>query len=106
MRAEAVAHQTVSLESLHQGVVSVRVQHEAVSEVLHEVQVLEGGPGLLSLLFGGPPLVRGALEVILEVHAHHPRQDVVHDTHTDVLAARLHAVQAIELGKQCARVLV
>lgn len=73
---------------------------------MHEVQVFEGGPGLLTLLLGRSPLVSGPLQVVFEVHANHAGQDIVHNHHTDVLPARLDTVEAEKLGQQSARVLI
>lgn len=99
-------HQAVPLKRLDQGAVSVRVQHQALRNVLHEVKVFKCWPCLLSLFSGGPALVCGTLEVIFKVHAYHPGQDVVHHHHPDVLSSGLHAVQTEKLWQQCARVLV
>lgn len=73
---------------------------------MHEVQIFEGGPGLLSFLLGCSPLVGGALQVVFEVHADYAGKDVVHDHHTDVLPSRLDTVEAEKLGQQSARVLI
>lgn len=99
-------HQTVSLQGLHHRTVSVLVQDQPVLQVLHKVQVFEGGPGLFPLLLGRSPLIRGALQVILEVHADDTGKDVVHDHHPDVLPPGLDAVEAEKLGQQSARVLI
>lgn len=71
-----------------------------------EVQVLVGGGGFFPLLPGRPSLVGGSLQVVLVVHFDRARQDVVHDHQPDVDAPRLDAVQPVELGQQCAGVLV
>lgn len=99
-------HQAVSLQGLNHGAVSVLVQDQPVLQVLHKVQIFEGGPGLLPLLLGRSPLIRGALQVILEVHADHAGKYVVHDHHPDVLPPGLDAVEAEKLGQQSARVLI
>ena len=51
---------------------------------LHEIQVLEGGAGLLRFPLTCLPLVGGALQVILLVVPHARRQQVVHHHYTDV----------------------
>ena len=73
---------------------------------LLEVQVLEGGRGLLPLLAVGAALVRGALQVVLVVHPERAREHVVHDHHADVHPAAVDVVQAVELGQQRPGVLV
>lgn len=92
-------HQAVSLKCLYQGAVSVSVQHQALRNVLHEVEVFKCWLCLLSLFFGGPALVCGALEVVFKVHMYHPGQDVVHYHHPDVLSSGLHTVQPEKLGQ-------
>lgn len=99
-------HQAVSLQGLNHSTVSVLVQDQPVLQVLHEVQIFEGGPGLLPLLLGRSPLIRGALQVILKVHADNTGKDVVHDHYPNVLPPGLDAVEAEELGQQSARVLI
>lgn len=99
-------HQTVSLQGFDQSAVRVLVQAEAFGDVIQEVQVFKGWLGFLALLFGSSPLVRGPLQVKLEVHAHRARQDVVHHHHPDVFAPALDAVEAEELGQQRAGILV
>lgn len=101
-----MAYKAVPLQSLDQGITCVRIKQQPIGHLLHEVQVFESGLGFLTLLFGSPALVRGTLEVKLEVHTEHTRQNVVHHHDPDVLPAGLHAVQAKELGQQSARVLV
>lgn len=102
----APPHQAVPLQGLNQGAIGVSVQHQPVLQILQEVQVLEGRPGLLPLLLGGPALVRGALQVVLEVHADGAGQHVVHHHHANVLPARLHTVQPKEFGQKGPGVLV
>ena len=91
-------HPTVSLQGLHQGVVSLGIKVQALVHLL-EVQVLEGGRGLQSLLAVGPALVRGALQVVLVVHLERAREHVVHDHHADVHPAAVDVVEAVELGQ-------
>lgn len=79
------SHQAVSLQGLDQRVVHVLVQHQSILQVLHEVQVFESWPGLLSFLLGCSPLIGGALQVIFEVHANYTGQYVVHHHDADVL---------------------
>lgn len=105
-RAHPHTHQTVSLQRFHQGVVRVHVQQESVWNVLHEVQVLESGSGLLTFFLGRSALAGGALQVELQVHAEDAGQDVIHHHDPDVLPAGLNAVQTEELGQQGARILV
>jgi len=95
----------IPLQGLHEVVVGLRIEVQTLQHVL-EVQVLVGGVGLLALLPRGPPLVGGALQVVHVVHPDGARQHVVHHHQPDVDAARLDAVQAVELGQQRARVLV
>ena len=99
-------HQTVSLQSFDQSAVCVLVQREAFRDVTHKVQVFESGFGLFSFLLGCPPLVRGALQVELEVHAYRARQNIVHHHDSDVLPPTLDTVEAKKLWQQSPRVLV
>lgn len=101
-----VPHQTVSLQGFHQSAVCVLVHGEAFRNVIQKVQVFESGLGFLSFLLGRSPLVRGALQIKLEVHAHGAWQDIVHHNHSDVFAPALDAVQAKKLWQQSAGVLV
>lgn len=101
-----MAYQAVSLQSLDQSIVCVRVKQESIADLLHEVQIFKSGLGFLTFLFGCPAFVRGTFEVKLEVHAEHARQNVVHHHNPNVLPTGLHAVQAKELGQQSARILV
>lgn len=71
-----------------------------------EVQVLVGGAALLPLLARGSALVSGALQVVLVVHLHGPREHVVHDHHARVCPSGLHTVQPVELGQKCPWVLI
>lgn len=66
----SVSHQTVSLQSFDQSTVCVLVHSEAFRNVTQKVQVFKSGFGLLSFLLGCSPLVCGALQVKLEVHAY------------------------------------
>ena len=102
----APPHQAVALQRLDERGEGVGIEHEPLRHVLDEVQVFVGGDALFFLLLAGPPLVRGALEVELEVHLDHARQHVVHHHHANVLPARLHTVQPVELGQQRPWVLV
>lgn len=97
---------TVSLEGLHQVVVGLRVEVKPFLVHVLEIQVLVGGTGLLPLFPGCPPLVGGALQVILVVHFDAARQHVVHHHQSDVDASRLDAVESVELGQQRARILI
>lgn len=91
-------YQTVSVEGLANSVVLVALHQNPLGHVLHEIQVLERGHGLFSLLRRRPPLVGGALQVVLDVHPYGTGQQVVHDHDADVLACRLDAVEPVELG--------
>lgn len=71
-----------------------------------EVQIFVGRTSLLSLFPGCPSLVGGSLQVIFVVHFDGARQHVVHHHQADVDATRLDAVQSVELGQQCAWILV
>lgn len=102
----SLPHQTVSLQSFDEGAVRVLVQREAIGNVAQEVQVLKSGSGLLPLLFGRSPLIRGALQVKLEVHAYSSWQNVVHHNNPDILAPALDAVEAKELWQQRPGILV
>jgi len=55
--------------------------------VLQEVQVLKRGVGFLPLFSGRPSFVRGAFQVIGQVHPHGTRQHVVHHHDADVDAS-------------------
>lgn len=90
-------YQTVPVDGLANRVVLVALHQNPLRPVLHEIQVFECGHGLVPLLCRRPPLVGGALQVVLEVHAHGARQQVVHDHDADVLAGRLDAVEPVEL---------
>lgn len=100
------SHQTVSLQSFDQGAISVLVKSKAFRNVTQKVQVFKSGLGLLPLLLGCSPLVRGALQVELEVHSHGTRQNVIHHHHPDVLASTLDTVEAEKLWQQGSGVLV
>ena len=100
------SHQTVSLQSFDQRAVRVLVQSEAFRNVAQEVQVFKSGLGLLSFLLGRSPLVRGALQIELEVHAYRAWQNIVHHNNSDVLAATLDAVEAEKFWQQSPGVLV
>ena len=69
----SLSHQTVSLQSFDQSAVCVLVQREAFGDVIQKVQIFKRGFGLLSFLLGCSPLVRGALQIELEVHAYRAR---------------------------------
>lgn len=99
-------HQTVSLQSFDQSAVCVLVQCETFRDVTQKVQVFESGFGLFSFLLGCPPLVRGALQVELEVHAYGARQNIVHHHDSDVLSPTLDTVEAKKLWQQSPGVLV
>lgn len=101
-----VSHQTVSLQGFDQGTVRVLVKSKAFRNVTQKVQVFESGLGFLPLLLGCSPLVRGALQVELEVHSHRTRQNVIHHHHPDVLASTLDTVEAEKLWQQSSGVLV
>lgn len=92
-------YQTVSVDGLANRVVLVALHQNPLRHALHEIQVLERGHGLVSLFRRRPPLVGGALQVVLEVHPHSAGQQVVHDHDADVLAGRLDAVEPVELGE-------
>lgn len=94
------------MQSFDQSVEGILVQSEAFGNVRQKIQVFESGLGLISFLLGGSPLVRGALQVELQVHADGARQNVVHRHDSDVLASALDAVEAEELGQQSAGVLI
>lgn len=104
--ARSFPYPAVSLKCFHERVVSLCVKIQPFVHVLQEVQVLKRGVGFLSLFPGSSSLVRGALQVICEVHPHGARQDVVHDHDPDVNAARLHAVQSVKFGQESPWVLV
>lgn len=101
-----MTHQAVPLYGLAQGIVVVRFQQQAVRQVLDKVQVFVNGNSLFSLLRGSPSLIGGALQVVFEVHGDDPRQKIVHNYNTDILAPCLNAIQSVELGQQGALVLV
>lgn len=71
-----------------------------------EVQVFVCGTRLFSLFPGRLSLVGGSLQVVFVVHLDGARQHVVHHHQSDVDASGLDAVESIEFGQQCARVLV
>lgn len=73
---------------------------------MHQVQVFIGGKALHSLLWRSTTFVRGALQVVFEVHGHSAWQQVVHYHKADVLPSSLNAVEPIELWQQCTLVLV
>lgn len=101
-----VTHQAVPLYSLAQRVEVVRFQQQAIGHVLDEVQVFVNGDSLFSLLRGSSSLIRGAFQVIFEVHGDDPRQEIVHHNNTDILTPRLNAIQSIKFGQEGALVLV
>lgn len=94
------------MDGLADGAVLVALHDQPVLHVLQEVQVLVRGHGLVPLLGRRPPLVGGALEVVLEVHLHGAREQIVHDDDADVLTRRLDAVESVKLGQQGPLVLV
>lgn len=94
------------MQSFDQGAVSVLVKSKAFRNVNQKVQVFKSGLGLLPLLLGCSPLVRGALQVELEVHSHGTRQNVIHYHHPDVLASTLDTVEPEKLWQQGSGVLV
>lgn len=98
-------HPTVPLQSLHQSAVSVWVEVQAIMRFL-EVQIFVSGRRLGTLLARGAALVGGALQVVLVVHLHSPRQHIVHHYQTDGNATTLDAVKTVELGQQCPGVLI
>ena len=92
-----MTHQAVPLNSLAQGVVVVCFQQQAVRHVLDEVQVFVNGDSLFPFLRRSSSLVGGAFHVVFEVHGDVSRQKIVHHHNTDILPARLNAIQSIEL---------
>lgn len=70
---KTLQHQTVSLQGFDQSAVCVLVQSEALGNITQKVQVFKSGFGLLPLLLGCSPLVSGAFQVKLEVHAYRAR---------------------------------
>lgn len=97
---------TVSLQGFHEVVVGLCVKVEPFLMHVLKVQVFVGGGGFLPLFPGCPSLVGGSLKVVLIVHFDWARQDVVHDHQPDVDASWLDAVQPVELGQECTRILV
>lgn len=97
---------TVSLQSLHEVVVSLCVKVKPLLVHVLKVQVFVGRTGLLSLFPGRSSLIGGSLQVVFVVHFDRARQHIVHHHQSDVDASRLDAVQAVKLGKQSAWILV
>ena len=56
---------------------------------LHEVKVFEGWTLLGELMLPRPPLVGGALQVVLLVVAYTAREEVVHHHYADIHTTRL-----------------
>lgn len=73
---------------------------------MHEIQVLVRRDGFALLLGGGATLVRGALQVELQMHSHRAREQIVHDYDADVLTRSLNTVQSVKLWEQGTFVLV
>lgn len=94
------------MQGFDQGTVRVLVKSKAFRNVTQKIQVFKSGLGLLPLFLGRSPLVRGALQVELEVHSHRTWQNVVHHHHPDILASTLDTVEAEKLWQQGSGVLV
>lgn len=105
-KPETFPYPAVSLQGLHKGIVCFCIKIQPLVHVLQEVQVLKRGVGLLPLFSGCSSLVRGAFQVIGQVHPHGPRQDIVHHHDADVDASRLHAVQPVEFWQKSPWILV